>query len=312
MTDKKIDIICAGEILIDFIATQREKPISEVKDYHRYLGGSPTNVAMNMARLGLNVEMVATIGKDGFGEYIKMRLVENQVGISGLRETTVVPSSVIFVNRTENTPEFIPMRGADSEIISGQITDELLQSSRLFHTSCFGLSMEPAQSTILQAAQRAKALGCTLSIDINYSEKIWPDTETAKKVITRYSALGPIIKVSQDDIDRLFGIGRNHDEIFDHLHGLGAQVVCLTLGKKGAKLSEPGKPILALSAMKVEKIMDATGAGDAFWSGFLFAWLKGHPYEKCMEAALQMAAIKLQNVGRIPDYADVISSVLNI
>ena len=312
MTERKIDIVCVGETLIDFIASQREKPIREVKDYHRYLGGSPTNVAMNMARLGLNVEMIATIGKDGFGDYIKMRLDENNVGTSGLRETNGVPSTVIFVNRTENTPEFIPMRGADSEILSEQITDNLLSNCRVFHTSCFALSKDPARSTILEAAKRAKDAGCTLSIDINFSEKIWKKPGEAKAVVTEYCSLGPILKASQDDVDRLFGEGKSHEEIFSILHELGAKVVCLTLGKDGAKLSEPGKPILKLSAMKVEKIMDATGAGDAFWSGFLFAWLKGHSYDKCMEAALQMAAIKLQNVGRIPDYADVISSVLNI
>ena len=65
---KDIDILCAGETLIDFIGTQTEAPLSETKDYHRYLGGSPTNVAMNMARLGASVEMVATVGDDGFGQ----------------------------------------------------------------------------------------------------------------------------------------------------------------------------------------------------------------------------------------------------
>ena len=104
----------------------------------------------------------------------------------------------------------------------------------------------------------------------------------------------------------------SHKEVFMHLHSLGAKMVCFTLGKDGAKLSEKGKPEISLSALKVEKIMDATGAGDAFWSGFLFAYVKGKNREQCMEAALKMAAIKLQNVGRIPDYADVISKVLNL
>ena len=68
---------------------------------------------------------------------------------------------------------------------------------------------------------------------------------------------------------------------------------------------------MQLSALKVEKIMDATGAGDAFWSGFLYGFVRGQKPENCMATALKMAAIKLQNVGRIPDYADVISDLLN-
>ena len=52
MENKKIDILCIGEALVDFIGHQPDVSLSLTKDYHRYIGGSPTNVAMNMARLG--------------------------------------------------------------------------------------------------------------------------------------------------------------------------------------------------------------------------------------------------------------------
>ncbi|MBX2827071.1 MAG: carbohydrate kinase [Flavobacteriaceae bacterium] len=308
---RDIDILCIGETLIDFIGTQVEKPIKETKDYHRYLGGSPTNVAMNMARLGLNVKMVATVGNDGFGDYILKRFREVDIDTSDVREIEGIPSTVIFVNRTTGTPEFIPMRGADRYIEKGQFTLSNLSRTQIYHTSCFALSRQPARDTILEMARKAKEAGCQLSIDINYSSKIWPQTEEALEAIKEYCSLSPLVKVSQDDMDRLYGKGMNHDEIFANLHELGAKVVCLTLGKDGAKLSEQGNPVLELSALKVDKIMDATGAGDAFWSGFLFAWIKGKSNMVCMETALKMAAIKLQNVGRIPDYALIISSILN-
>lgn len=310
--DREIDIICVGEILIDFIGEQVEQPISNTKDYHRYLGGSPTNVAMNMARLGLNVQMVATVGEDGFGDYIKNRLQEADIKMGYLHETNLKPTTVIFVNRTQHTPEFIPFRGADTQILPEQLPETLLKNTKIYHTTCFALSKKPARNTILEGAKRAHELGCQLSIDINYSEKIWPNIDAARKAIKTYCSYEPLVKVSQDDVDRLFGKGLSHEEVFEILHEFGAKAVCFTMGKDGAKLSEKGKPIITLSALKVEKIMDATGAGDAFWSGFLFAYLKEKPNEKCMEAALQMAAIKLQNVGRIPDYADVISKVLGI
>jgi fructokinase len=310
--NKEIDIVCLGETLIDFIGEQSEEPIKNTKDYHRYLGGSPTNVAMNMARLGANVKMVATVGKDGFGDYILTRLKEAEVGTEYLIESSEKPTTVIFVNRTVGTPEFIAFRGADTLINEEQLPDELLKNTKIYHTTCFALSKKPARNTILEKAKKAYNFGCQLSIDINYSKKIWPNTKAAIKAIETYCSFEPLVKVSQDDVDRLFGKGMSHEEVFHHLHSLGAKIVCFTLGKDGAKLSEKGKPVISLLALKVEKIMDATGAGDAFWSGFLFAYLKGKSNEKCMEAALKMAAIKLQNVGRIPDYASVISEVLDI
>lgn len=310
--EKEIDIICVGESLIDFIGKQVEEPIKNTKDYHRYLGGSPTNVAFNMARLGLNVHIVASVGKDGFGDYILKRFKEADIRSNYVREVPDIPTTVIFVNRTQGTPEFIPFRGADTKILPEQLPDELLTKSRIFHTTCFALSKQPARTTILERAEQAYKLGCQLSIDLNYSEKIWQDQQEARQSIETYCGYEPLVKISQDDVDRLLGKGLSHDDVFAYLHKLGAKLVCFTLGKEGAKLSEAGKPVVALSALKVEKIMDATGAGDAFWSGFLFAYVKGKSSKKCMEAALQMAAIKLQNVGRIPDYADVISKVLGI
>lgn len=309
---KPIDIICVGETLIDFIGEQVEKPIKETKDYHRYLGGSPTNVAINMARLGLQVELVATIGKDGLGDYVLKRLEEAGVGTSHIAEHNEKPTTVIFINRTQHTPEFIPFRGADREIEIAQLPEDTLSKTKIFHTTCFALSKKPARESVLQAAKNAYEMGCQLSIDLNYSAKIWPNQEAARKAVETFCSYEPLVKVSQDDMDRLYGKGLSHDQVFEKLHGLGAKTICFTLGKKGAKLSEKGIAPISLSALKVEKIMDATGAGDAFWSGFLFAYLKKKSPEKCMEAALQMAAIKLQNVGRIPDYADVISKVLGI
>ena len=73
---KNIDILCVGEVLVDFIGHQTGVLINNTRDYHRYVGGSPANVAMNMARLGLKSAMVATVGDDGFGDYIFQRLDE--------------------------------------------------------------------------------------------------------------------------------------------------------------------------------------------------------------------------------------------
>ena len=71
-----IDILCVGEVLIDFIGHQAGAQINNTRDYHRYLGGSPTNVAMNSSRLGLKTIIAATVGDDGFGAYVFKRLKE--------------------------------------------------------------------------------------------------------------------------------------------------------------------------------------------------------------------------------------------
>ena len=307
---KNIDILCVGEVLVDFIGHQPGVQINNTRDYHRYLGGSPTNVAMNSTRLGLKSVMVATVGNDGFGEYIFERLNAVGVNTNNIKQLEDKPTSVIFVSRTEGTPEFIPFREADCFITNDQISEAMLAEAKIFHTTCFALSKNPAQSTILQKAEDAFNAGCKLSIDLNYAKKLWSSQEEAFRVIKSYCKFNPLIKISEDDMERLFEKTLPHNEIFEFFHNQGVDVICLTLGSKGVKLSQRDKGVIEMPAIKVEKIMDATGAGDAFWSGFVFAYIKENSMEDCLKVALKLAALKLQNVGRLPDNINILSELL--
>jgi len=109
---------------------------------------------------------------------------------------------------------------------------------------------------------------------------------------------------------RLFEKELTHQEIFEFFHNLGVDTVCLTLGENGVKLSQLGKKTITLPAIKVKKLIDTTGAGDAFWSGFLYAYIKEKPIEDCLQIALKLAALKLQNVGRLPDNINILSKLL--
>ena len=154
------------------------------------------------------------------------------------------------------------------------------------------MSKKPAQTTILNKAEEAYHLGCKLSIDFNYSNKIWDCEIEALRVIKAYCKFNPLVKISEDDMFRLFRENRTHQEIFDFFHAEGVDTVCLTLGSKGVKLSQKGETIIELPAIKIEKVMDATGAGDAFWSGFLFAYTKQKSMRECLDVALKLSCFK--------------------
>lgn len=307
---KNIDILCVGEVLVDFIGHQNNVLINETRDYHRYLGGSPANVAMNCKRLGLSSTLVSTVGNDGFGEYIFKRLEEIGINTSNIKTLENKSTSVIFVSKSNGTPDFMPYRNADYHISEDQITTEILSQTKIYHTTCFALSKNPAQTTILKKAEEAHKKGCKLSIDINYAKELWETKEQALQVIKNYCQFNPLIKISEDDMLRLFEKQLPHQEIFEFFHNLGAETVCLTLGSKGVKLSQKGKDIIQLPAIKIEKVMDTTGAGDAFWSGFLFAYIKEKSIEECLQIALKLAALKLQNVGRLPNNINILSKLL--
>jgi fructokinase len=74
------------------------------------------------------------------------------------------------------------------------------------------------------------------------------------------------------------------------------------------KLSQKGKDIIQMPAIKIDKVMDSTGAGDALvW--ILFAFIKEKSINECLDIALKLAALKLQNVGRLPDNINILSKL---
>ena len=160
---KSIDIICIGEVLIDFIGHEVNTSINRTKDYHRFLGGSPTNVAVNAARLGLNSVLVATCGQDGLGDYIVRKLKGNNINVNHISKLESVPTSVIFVSKSTETPDFIPYREADCQILESQLPDETIADAKIYHTTCFALSKNPARNTILNRAKKAAELGKNLA-----------------------------------------------------------------------------------------------------------------------------------------------------
>lgn len=298
---KSIDIISIGEVLIDFIGHEVNTSINITKDYHRFLGGSPTNVVVNASRLGLKSVLVASCGQDGLGDYVVRKLKSNNVITSQIRKSESAPTSVIFVSKSTETPDFIPYRQADCEVYENQLPDEIIADAKIFHTTCFALSKNPARETILNRAKKAKELGLQLSIDINFSERIWPDREEAKKVLREYLQNDPLVKLSEDDCYRLFAEVKSEDFIFDYFHNLGATTICLTKGKNGVVVSDIKEGLFFQKALHIDEIKDTTGAGDAFWTGFLYAQIEQKSLNESITIAQKLAAIKLQNVGRLPD-----------
>jgi len=298
--------LCVGEVLIDFIGHEINAPITKTKDYHRFLGGSPTNVAVNASRLGLKSTLVASCGNDGLGEYILRKLKDAKVDTTYIARIESIPTSVIFVSKSTTTPDFIPYRQADCQIFESFLPDEIINQAKIFHTTCFALSKNPARQTIINRAKKAKELGLQLSIDINFSERIWPNRTEAIQVLSEYLDNDPLVKLSEDDCYRLFGESKSEAYIFEFFHALGATTICLTKGKNGVVVSDTVQGRFAQSALPITEIKDATGAGDAFWTGFLYAQLQQWSIEECLTIAQKLAAIKLQSLGKLPEAANII------
>ena len=119
-------------------------------------------------------------------------------------------------------------------------------------------------------------------------------------MLTDYCAAGALVKISEDDAARLYGEPQPVERVLADLHRMGASLVCFTLGAEGSLVSyENGSRQIRVPGRKID-VVDVTGAGDAYWAGFLTAYLDGHAPEQCAKAGAAMAKLKLTRQGPLP------------
>jgi sugar/nucleoside kinase (ribokinase family) len=299
MRNRTIDLLSIGELLIDMISTDFADSMDNAESFKRIPGGSPANLGMNMQRLGNSVRLVASVGADDMGEYL-IRYIKNL----GLETSSIqqvdVPTTMILVTRSKTVSNFEAYRMADCQISDTQLSDELLKTVSIFHTTCFALGKDPAQGVILRGAKRASELGCILSIDVNYAKKVWQSDTNVREIVAEYCSFGAFVKVSEVDWERLYGSKLTQPEAAaKHFLSLGARDVCVTLGGDGCYVASKEEGGHFLPSRPVE-VKDTTGAGDAFWSGFLTARLDGYSILNAAKAGRKMAELKLAHFGPLP------------
>lgn len=299
---RSIAILSAGELLVDFITAEFVQTLDEATLFKRIPGGSPANLAMNMARLGNSAMLVACVGNDDMGNILRNYVERTGVDVTNVAQVND-PTTLILVTRSAAVSNFQAYRNADFQLSIRQFPFQKFEDISIFHSTCFALSKNPAQHVILDAGERAKRAGCQLSLDANYAEKIWPDRLEAQRVVAEWSRLGSLIKISDVDWSRLYENPSPQPEaVIEHFLKMGAAEVCFTLGDKGCWVGNT-EGAHYLPARKVE-VKDTTGAGDAFWSGYLTARLEGASPLECAVAGRKMAELKLAHFGPLPDRVD--------
>lgn len=280
------DLITIGECLVDLISVERAESLAEASEFRAVSGGAPTNVALTAGRLGLDTVAVGAIGDDGFGRRIAAELAD--AGVTADLRTVPAPTSVIVVTRTDETPDFLALRGADRLLAEGPA-----EVARWLHTSAFALSADPQRSTVLSALDDARRGGRYFSIDCNYHPRIW--SEPAEPILRTAVAGAAVAKVSTDDAARLFG--RPAHDAADLLLEWGAESVLVTDGPRRAELVDAAGA--AEMAIPARRVVDVTGAGDAFLAGVIAGRLADLPPAECLAVAVEVAGATVEVFGHL-------------
>ncbi len=265
-------ITTLGELLIDF--TDSGTSPAGMKLFEQNAGGAVANVAVAVRRLGYPAAFIGKVGKDMHGDFLINALAETGVDITGIVADEKVFTTLAFVALSaegERSFSFCRKPGADTTLQLFEVNESTIKNSRILAVGSLSLTAEPSRSTTRHALNFARGNGVIVAYDPNYRASLWPDEETAVEQMKSLIPLVDVMKLSDEEITLLCDV-ETPEEAAKILLSEGIKVICITLGKKGAFVATkegcryvPGINIPAT---------DTTGAGDAFWGGFLYCMAK--------------------------------------
>ncbi|KPU27258.1 fructokinase [Caloranaerobacter sp. TR13] len=293
--DKTIDVTAVGEILIDMISTEYSDDLN-CKSFEKFFGGSPGNLAINVKNLGAKSSLISKVGNDDFGRFLVDKLNENGVDTSGIEFDDDSNTSMVIVNKSKTTPKFIAYRDAEKKITYNETIDKLIKDTKIIHFSSWPISYSTSRNTIEKIIEVAKDEGALICFDPNYRKILWEKGHDGASYVKAIIEKVDIIKPSYDDAFHLFGEG-TVEVYIDKFLELGPKLVIMTLGKYGLIVANK-KECMKFSSLATE-VVDTTGAGDAFWSGFYLGILNNKTIKESVELGLATSAYKLKHMGAV-------------
>ena len=284
------DVYCIGEMLIDFI------PGSEPASYIRKAGGAPANVAIAVAKNGLSASMCCKVGDDQFGRFLMDTLEEYHVKAACPELCQDAVTTMAFVTLADNGERiftFARKPGADTLLAEKDIKEEDIEDAVIVHAGSVSLSAQPAAAATVKAMRVGHEKGKLVSFDVNYRNVMWNDDEKAcAAAVMDTLKYVDMLKISEEEVEMMGGLEALPKLLADN----DIVLVVETLGSEGAQAFFRGE-VIRVEGRKV-KAVDATGAGDAFWGGFMSSLrMQGVSSRADLTAEMIRSAMEYGNVS---------------
>ncbi len=278
-------VLCLGEMLIDF--TSASVSASGSRLFEQNAGGAPANVACALSRLGSTAFFCGKVGKDMFGDYLKVILQSEGVDPGFLVQDDEAPTTLAFVSLQDNGERefsFVRNPGADTRLEYRDVPLEVLRNASVLHFGTLSLTHEPSAGTLIKAIDVARENGVLTSIDINLRPDLWSDLDQAYASIHGILPKCDLVKMSYEEL--LFTVegtnGSTSGDVRTRAEAVlkrypGVLLLAVTMGGEGSQVfyrSEAGSQAssICVPAHRVT-VVDSTGAGDSYVAGLLHSIL---------------------------------------
>ncbi len=312
---RQYDVVTFGESMMRLTPPGFLR-IEQTRSFDIWVGGTESNTAVGLARLGMNVAWLSRLPASPMGRYISNRIGQYGVDVSHVVWAEGERLGIYFHEKAQSPRAsqiiYDRQHSAMSRMRPEHLPATLFQPARaeLFHVTGITLALsETANATVQEAINKAKSAGWRVSFDTNYRSKLWTGREAAAGCDYAMSR-ADVIFCPLGDYQVMYGEASAEQALETLAKRYPDTLIVMTLGKDGAQACRLNGTILhqpAILAGEVGRI----GGGDAFAAGFLYAWLRDGDVGTALKWGVAMSSHKYTIPGDLPlvDYAEVAALV---
>jgi len=301
MKEKKFDVITFGRSSIDLYSQDIGTTFNDISGFDAFVGGSPLNIAVALARLGSSASLLTAVGNDKVGEFIINFLNKENVNTHCIPVKNTARSSAVILGI--EPPNKFPLvyyrdNAADSQVNIDDVQNSNIQEYKILLINGTALNIEPSRSATFFAAEVAKKNNVDVVLDLDFRADQWHDyrsfglmvrailpkvkiaigTEEEILAATMINASQVTIKDQQISAPEIKG---DIDDSISQLLSSGLDILLVKRGEDGVSIYKKDSSRTDVPGFPV-KVLNVLGAGDAFAGGFLYGCLQGWDlYKAC-------------------------------
>ena len=315
---RPLDVICLGRVAVDLYGNQEGGRLEDMQSFEKSLGGSSGNLAAGLGRLGSKSSMLSRVGDEQMGRYVREALAREGVDTSHLatdpdRLTGLV---ILGIASRDSFPHiFYRENPADLGIEKSDFDKDYLASSRALAITGTHLSTEQSLGVVQQAVEFAVQADTKVILDIDYRPVLWGLTSAgdgeeryieSAEVTERYQSIIRHCDIVVGTEEEIQIAGGSPDTLtsLKAIRELCDATLVTKRGPIGCTIFEGDIPAslddgITVSGVRVQ-VLNTLGAGDAFLSGFLHAWLNDEDWASCARYGNACGALVVSRHGCTP------------
>jgi len=257
-------------------------------------GGSAANATLGAAHLGLRSTYLGKIGRDITAEDYLKNFIAAGGDVSRFKRATLPNGRCLSLVTPDGQRTMRTHLGAAMTLSPDEISIEDFKEARHAHIEGY-LLFNPALAE--KVAKTAREAGCTISLELASFEVV---NAARDWILAQLEEGVQVVFANEDEIHALFRTNDPYDAQARRLASYGG-IGAVKMGKDGAWVAK-GQQVHRIEPVKVDRVTDTTGAGDAWAGGFLYGYLRGYSLQSAGTLGSALGAECVQHLGpSIPD-----------